>query len=215
MESLAPKGDAVTDPLVVIGGSEHARVVIEAARSCGNRWEIEGFVDPRPCEATQQRLGVRWLGDDHLREDAIYVLGVGAVGVSDVRPNIIQRYAGARFAAIVHERAWVSSTASIADGAVVLAGAIVQSGAQVGAHAVVGAGTIVEHDVTLGAFVQTGPGVVIGGGVAVGDGSYLGLGARIRDHITIGKRAMIAMGAVVTANVGGGAVMLGIPARAK
>lgn len=206
-------------PLVVIGGGEHARVVIEAARTQPARWQVEGFADPQPCPETQQRLGVAWLGDDAAVRarpgERRYVLGVGAVGVSDLRQAIAARYAGARFAAIVHERAWVSPTAHVEDGAVVFAGAVIQSGARIAAHAVVGSGTIVEHDVELGAFVQTGPGVVIGGGARIGEGSYLGLGACVRDHVAIGARVMVAMGAVVTSAVADGTVVIGVPARPR
>lgn len=199
--------------LVVIGGGEHARVVIETARSQG--LDVEGFVDPAPCEDTQHRLGVRWLGGDAVRDDVVYVLGVGAIGVGDVRAKLVARYAGARFATIVHARAWVSPTAMLGDGTVVLAGAIVQTGARIGAHAVVGTSSVIEHDVTLGAFVQTGPGVVLGGGASVGDGSYLGLRACVRDHVAIGSRAVVGMGAVVTTRVADGATVLGVPARPR
>jgi acetyltransferase EpsM len=69
--------------------------------------------------------------------------------------------------------------------------------------------------VKLGDFTQLGPRAVIGGGSTIGDRSYLGLGSSVRDHLTIGAGVMIAMGAVVTANVSDGAVMVGVPARAK
>jgi acetyltransferase EpsM len=207
--------------LVVIGGGEHARVVIEAARTRPDLWTVEGFVDPLSCDDTQKRLGVTWLGDDtsldKLTGDRRYVLGVGAVGVGDVRRSIVERYraAGAQFATIVHSHAWVSPTAVLDEGAVVFAGAIVQTGAHVGAHAVVGTSCVVEHDVSLGAFVQLGPGAILGGGASVGEGSYLGLGSRVRDHISIGARVMVGMGAVVTAGVADGAVVVGIPARTR
>jgi acetyltransferase EpsM len=206
--------------LVVIGGGEHARVVIETARSRPDLWSVDGFADPEPCEDTQRRLGVRWLGTDTAvlgRPGLMFVLGIGAVGVGDTRRALVERYAaaGARFATLVHATAWVSPTARIHEGAVVFAGAVVQTAAEIGAHAVVGTRAVIEHDVHLGAFAQAGPGVVTGGGVKIGDGAYLGLGACVRDHITIGERAMVAMGAVVTADVAAGATVLGVPARAR
>ncbi|HEY5944416.1 MAG TPA: acetyltransferase [Kofleriaceae bacterium] len=210
--------------LTVIGGGEHARVVIEAARSRPELWQVEGFADPQPCEETQRRLDVVWLGDDTRtlsREPAarLYVVAVGAVGhdavANDLRAQIVERYAaaGASFAAIVHARAFVSPTARIEDGAVVFAGAIVQSGARIGAHAIVNTGAIAEHDVQLGAFAHLGPGAHVGGGAVIGEHAYLGLGCRVRDHVKIGARALVAMGAVVTANVDAGALVLGVPAR--
>lgn len=208
--------------LTVIGGGEHARVVIETARTEPERWIVEGFADTHPCEETQQRLGVAWLGgDDEVlarpAADRLYVLGIGSIGVDDRRRRIVERYAaaGARFATIVHARAWVSPTAKLDEGAVVLAGAIVQSGARLGLHTLVGSGTVVEHDVTLGDFVQTGPGVILGGGASVGTGAYLGLGACVRDHVTVGAGVLVAMGAVVTADVVSGARVMGVPARAR
>jgi acetyltransferase EpsM len=202
-------------PLVVIGGGEHARVVIETARTRPELWAVEGFVDPRPCEDTQKRLGVKWLGGDHLRDDVHYVLGVGEVGVGELRQRILAKYADARFATIVDARAHVSPTARLEPGAVVFAGAVVHTGAHVGMHAVIGTGAIVEHDVSIGNFAQLGPGAVVGGGARIEANSYVGLGARIRDHVTIGAGVMVAMGAVVTANVAAGSTVLGVPARAR
>ena len=52
--------------IVVIGGGEHARVVIEAIRSGGGAQEVIGFVDPEPCEETTRRLRVPRLGGEDI-----------------------------------------------------------------------------------------------------------------------------------------------------
>ena len=62
--------------IVVIGGGEHARVVIEAIRSGRGAQEVIGFVDPEPCEETTRRLRVPRLGGE-----GVLVEHPGAVGV--------------------------------------------------------------------------------------------------------------------------------------
>jgi acetyltransferase EpsM len=208
-------------PLVCIGGGEHARVVLEAALSRPEWFAVLGFVDDKPCAPTLQRLGVPRLGNDErglalLAEipELRLVLGIGAVGGSGAREAILRRYfdAQARFAAVVHARAYVAPSATLEDGVFVAAGAVVNTSAYLGIHAVVNTGAIVEHDVSLGAFSQVGPGAVLGGGVVLDDHAYVGLGARVRDHVRVGRGAVVGMGAVVTRSVAPGQVVVGVPA---
>jgi acetyltransferase-like isoleucine patch superfamily enzyme len=50
--------------------------------------------------------------------------------------------------------------------------------------------------------------------VAIGDGSFLGIGSVILLGVTVGERAYVAAGAVVTSDVPAGVVVVGNPARA-
>jgi acetyltransferase EpsM len=210
--------------LVCIGGGEHARVVLEAALSRTDLFDVIGFLDAKPCAPTLQRFGVPRLGNDEhglalLAQAAPpgFVLGVGAVGGSGPREGVLQRYfeANARFLAVVHARAYVAASATVSEGVFVAAGAIVNTGAHLGIHAVVNTGAIIEHDVSLGAFSQVGPGAVLGGGVVLEEHAYIGLGARIRDHVRIGRGAVVGMGAVVTRSVSPGEVVVGLPAAPR
>jgi acetyltransferase EpsM len=211
----------MSESLVLVGGGEHARVVLEAARSQPDRWVVAGFIDPLPC-APMQALGVTWLGDDQAAIAAglsshFLIVGVGAVGVSAVRQKLVERYqaAGARWATVVHRAAVISPSAQLAGGVAVLAGAVLNAGARAGGHAIVNTGAIVEHDVELGAFVHVGPRAAIGGGAAIGEGSYLGLGSLVRDHVRVGAQVTVGMGAVVVGPVGDGRTVVGVPARER
>lgn len=203
--------------LILIGGGEHARVVAEAAAAMGGM-ELVGFVDPEPCDETVRRLGVPRLGDDGAlpqHPGAWGIIGIAALGSLAARRKIVERVSPALqgWATIIHPRAWVSSTAAVEPGAVIMAGALIQTGARLGAHCVVNSGAIVEHDVELGAFSHAAPAAVLGGGTRVGEGAYIGMGAVVRDHVTIGAEALIGMGAVVVADVASGRRVLGVPAR--
>jgi sugar O-acyltransferase (sialic acid O-acetyltransferase NeuD family) len=212
-------------PLVVVGGGEHARVVVDAARASGD-WEVVGIVDADPVERTRSLLGV-----DHLGDDAAYlasvvsvppdrraalVLGIGSIGIPVARRAAAARYevAGAgSWATVVHPSAWVSTTAVLGPGVVVLAGAVVNAGAVIEAQAIVNSGAVVEHDAVVGAFAHVGPGAIVGGGARLGAGAIAGMGCLIRDHVTVGPEAVLGMGAAVTADVPAGVTVVGVPAR--
>ena len=204
--------------LVLIGGGEHAHVVLDAARSQPDQWSVVGYVDPRT-DAGLQALGVEWLGDDATAADRVRgrhcILAVGGIGETQQRQAIAHRYAsrGVPWATVVHGRAIVAASAILGPGVAVLAGAVVNPGARIQEHCIVNTGAIVEHDVDLGPFVHVGPGAAVGGACSIGMGTYVGLGARIRDHIRVGAGAVIGMGAVVVEAVPDGAVVVGVPAR--
>ena len=205
--------------LIIIGGGEHARVVIEAARSLA-AWNVLGFVDPLPCDETVARMKVARLGHDEAigqRPDAALVLGIGTAGLDDRRQKAVTSLnaASERWATVIHAAAWVSPTATLGAGSVVLAGAVINSGARIGRHCIVNSRACIEHDAALGEFVHAAPGSIVAGGASVGDASYLGIGSLIRDHRTIGRGCLVGMGAAVTGNFGDGAVLVGVPARPR
>jgi acetyltransferase EpsM len=224
--------DPAVRPLVVIGGGQHARVVIDAARSRPDAWRVAGFVDPsQPAEMLA--MGVAHLGDDEAflarlasldpGRRPVLVLGIG--GMTDVgmarpgapdrtRRRLAERYGAiAEWATVVHAAARVSPEAAIGPGTVVMAGAVVNPGAAIGRHAVVNTGAIVEHDVAIGDFAQLAPASAVGGGSRIGAGAFVGLGARVRDHVSVGEGAIVAMGAAVVGDVPPGSIVGGVPAR--
>jgi sugar O-acyltransferase (sialic acid O-acetyltransferase NeuD family) len=210
-------GQPIMD-VVVLGGGEHGRVVMEAVRSRADRFRLIGFCDGVPCDDTVARLGVPRLGDDgealaRLRDGARLVIGVGEIGPAERRRAIAERFPSEAFVAVVHAEASVSPTARVAAGAVVFARAVVGTGATVGRHAIVNHAAVVEHDVTLDPFVHVGPAAAIGGGTHIGAGTYIGLGARVRDHVVVGAGVLVGMGAAVVRDVPDGARLVGVPAR--
>ena len=207
--------------LIVIGGGEHARVVIDAARSRPDLWIVVGIIDPEPCTETAELLQTKRLGDDTegLRlagraDGPMFVIGVGSVGIEARRPAIAKRFAlpPDRWAVIIHASAWVSPAATLGAGAVLLAGVIVNAGATTGKHAILNTACVIEHDVQVGSFAHVGPRAAIGGGTVIGDSTYLGLGSAIRDHVRVGHRVVVGMGAVVVGDVEDDQLVVGCPA---
>jgi acetyltransferase EpsM len=209
-------------PLVIVGGGEHARVVAEAAAGA-DTWRVVGYTDPDPGHATGPLQAVPHLGDDATYAAALRratgldrpSLVLGFRGTAEARDRATDAYGSdATWATVVHARAWVSPSATLEPGVVVLAGAIVSTGATIGRHGIVNTNTVVEHDVVVGPGTHVAPGAVIGGGTRIGRDVTIGLGASIRDHVTIGDGAVVGMGAVVVDDVAAEATVVGVPARA-
>ena len=204
---------------MIAGTGEHAHVVAEAATAGG--WEPIGQCGPiGPTERAGGGLPHLGTDDDLAAQLASTVsadrpaLVLGFGGPPDARRRAVERQGpGATWATIVHPAAWVSPSAELGSGAVVLAGAVVNTGASVGAHAIVNSGAIVEHDVRVGSHAHIAPGAVVGGGAMIGDDAFIGLNASVRDHVTVGPGATVGMGAVVVADVPGGTLVMGVPAR--
>lgn len=205
--------------LVVLGGGEHARVVIEAARSRPDRWLVTGFTDRG--EGRSILFDVPCLGDDLALTERLAALSpadrpalvLGFGGPLATRRAAADAFIGVVWATIIHADAWVSPSAVVEPGVVVLAGAVINAGARVGAQAIVNSRAVVEHDVEIGAGAHVGPGAVVGGGTSIGDGALIGLAAAVRDHILVGRRAVVGMGSVVVADVADDATVMGVPAR--
>lgn len=210
-----------TGRLVLIGGGENARVLVDAVRSRPDRWQLAGFLDRKHDPAASGRLGLPWLGTDDdagrlaSEGDTWFVLAVGGNRPDPRRRRLVEAYdaAGVRWASIAHARAEVSASVELGPGAVIYAGAVVNAGARLGAHVLVGSGAVVEHDVTLGDLVQLGPGAVVGGGATIETEAFLGMRCCVRDHRRVGRGTLVGMGAVVVGDAPAGAVLVGVPAR--
>lgn len=206
-------------PLVVLGASGHARVVIDAVRR-SPAFELLGVVDPG-MPAGQRLNGLRSLGGEEcLPELAARVDGLAAIiGIGDnaVRARVEEKVLGMvpriRFATVVHPATVIAEDARIADGSFIAAGVTINCGASVGRHAVINTNASVDHDTAIGDFAFVGPNAALAGGVSVGRMTLIGIGASVIQGIRIGDRAIIGAGAAVVDDIGSDCLAVGVPAR--
>lgn len=193
--------------LLVVGGSGHSRVVVDAARLAGveRTVVVASAVD----------------GPDALVQGGSLAAGVElthfvvAIGDNAARSRIFCDLVGSGLApaTVVHPAAVIAADAVLGDGTVVFAGVVVNPGARVGQNCILNTGCTVDHDCTLGDHVHIAPGVSLCGGVAVGERSLVGVSACVAPGASVGAGCVIGAGATVVSDIPDGSLAHGTPAR--
>ena len=112
----------------------------------------------------------------------------------------------------------IQNSSKIADGAIVCPNAIITANSEIGRFFHANVFSYVAHDCVIGNYVTFAPRAMCAGNVVIEDHAYLGAGAIIRQGkpgkpLTIGKGAIVGMGAVVTKDVEPFTTVVGNPAR--
>lgn len=202
--------------VVIIGAGGHGRVVAETARAAG--LAPLGFIDESTALQGTLMLGIKVLGDlSALERGTVHSEGILlGVGRNDTRLGLEQRMRalGLALPLVVHPRAWVSPSASLGVGTVVMANATVQTRCRLGAATIINTNASIDHDSILEDGVHVSPGAHLAGNVTVGRGTHIGIGASVIEGINIGANCLIAAGAVVIRDVPDGQRVAGVPAQA-
>jgi sugar O-acyltransferase (sialic acid O-acetyltransferase NeuD family) len=201
--------------LLIIGAGGHGKVVAEAAMSM-KQWEAVAFLDDRYRELDGS---LPWpvIGNLELdvKNNKEYTDFVVAIGEGNKRLELLDRYISQGFNApvLIQSGAWVSPSARLAAGSVVLAQAAVNASAQISRGCIINTAATVDHDCRIGCGVHICPGAHLGGEVIVGNLSWIGIGANVIQQIKIGKGVTIGAGSVVLSDVKDNLTVAGTPAR--
>jgi sugar O-acyltransferase (sialic acid O-acetyltransferase NeuD family) len=199
-------------PILVIGGGGHGRVVIEALRAAGT--DVAGVIDRHPAVAAMLPDGVPWLGGDealvrYLPADYQLANGVGGIGEPH-RRGVFERLgaAGYGFVRVRHPTAIVARAGVVlGEGCRIMAGAVIQSGVRIGADTIVNTRAAIDHDCRIGEHCHIAPGAVLCGEVEIGAGTHIGAGAVIIEGVRIGSFSIVGAGSVILRDVPDGVVV--------
>jgi sugar O-acyltransferase (sialic acid O-acetyltransferase NeuD family) len=141
-----------------------------------------------------------------------YVVGFRGEQVAGLRDRLKQQFALA-FAPLIHPAAIVSPTVESGEGIIVAAGSVVGAFSRLGAFCLVNRGATIGHHASIGEFASIGPGANLASGAMICRAASVGIGATILNHVTVGARAFVTAGAVVTRDVEPATLVAGTPAR--
>jgi len=178
--------------VILYGGGDHALAVWEILQLL--KIPCEGFFDDGEGPFTlPAALHLGPYSPEVLPSTPVLL----AMTDNTVRRNLSLRVRHPIAPPVVHPRAYVSASASVGPGAVVLAGAVVHSRARVGAHTIVNTGAVVEHFAEVGSFCHLSPGVIVGCRSRVGGACFVGSGAIIVPKAAVGEGCVIGAGSLV------------------
>jgi sugar O-acyltransferase (sialic acid O-acetyltransferase NeuD family) len=205
--------------LIIIGGGEHAQIIMEAVLLQPEKWNLIGYLDPKDRIDASTFIKTQRLGNDsdlpgllHKYQDIKLICGFGD-NIARRKKITSLNLPDDRWATVIHPSASVSPHAKVAAGSVVLNRVILQAGVKIGRHCIINAGSIIEYDTKIGDFSHIAPGVVMGGKTSIGTDCFIGLGSRIKDFIEIGNSVTVGTGSVVVTNILDGESVAGVPAR--
>ena len=206
-------------PVLIVGSSGHAKVVIDTIER-GNNMRVVGLLDSRRT-AGESTLGYQVLGSDadiaRIAADRRVGEIVVAVGDNWQRHAIVERIRklspGILFPSVIDPSVRTGRGSIIGPGTVAVAGAIVNADARVGQFCILNTRSSLDHDCTLGQFASLGPGATVGGRCNIGEFSAVGIGATVSNGCDIGSHVVVGAGAVVVRSLAERCVAVGVPAR--
>jgi sugar O-acyltransferase (sialic acid O-acetyltransferase NeuD family) len=199
--------------IIIIGAGGFAREVawlIEEINLTNREWNLIGFFDENTND-TKLLNGYKVLNKNDL-ENHTHAYLVVAIGDSETRKKVVNRYSSFKFATLIHPDVSISSTNRVGEGSIVCKGNIITVNVDIGNHVIVNIDSTIGHDALLEDFVTVLPSVNISGFVKIKECSNIGTGVQIIQERTIGRNSIIGAGSVVVKDIKDYVVAVGIPA---
>jgi sugar O-acyltransferase (sialic acid O-acetyltransferase NeuD family) len=180
--------------LLIYGSKDFGRIVKQIAIDIG--YQFKGFID-------DYYTGKDVLGDFKSIRDKFspdeYEIAI-AIGYNNLKArwSVYEKVisSGYKVATLIHPKAYVCSTASVAEGAIIMNNAVIDMRTVLEELVVVWPGAIVNHDSIIGKNTFVSPNATICGFVNVGGHSFIGAGSVIVDHRNVPENSFIKAGEI-------------------
>jgi sugar O-acyltransferase (sialic acid O-acetyltransferase NeuD family) len=200
--------------LILIGAGGHARSCIDVIEQEGE-FKITGIV------GLESEIGLQVNGYEVIATDKdlstligkaqFALIALGQISSPDARVNLYQRASktGFELASVLSPSAYVSPSAQIGKGTVIMHGAIINAGVKVGSNCIINSRALLEHDTQVLDNCHISTGTILNGGVIVEEGCFIGSGTIVKEGVSIGERSVVGMGSQLRTNLSANSRFLG------
>lgn len=186
--------------IYLIGAGGHCKSCIDVVESTG-LYKIGGLFDLKKNQG--QKIGnYEIIGGDedihrYVKSGSEFLLTMGQIKSVDLRIKTAQllKELGAASATVVSPRAYVSKTAQVKAGTIVMHDAIVNSYAQVGEHCILNTRSLIEHDAIVEEFCHVSTGAILNGNTYVKRKSFVGSLSVLQEGLVVPEGSVLSAGA--------------------
>ncbi|MCM8774156.1 MAG: acetyltransferase [Candidatus Omnitrophica bacterium] len=204
--------------LILIGGGGHCKACIDVIEAEG-KFKIAGIIDVKE-KVSQKVLGYPIIGCDEdldklVGEYRYFFITLGQIKSANQRIEkfeFLEKYK-VEFPVIVSPLAYVSKSAYLGEGTIVMHKAFVNSEAKVGRNCIINTNAIVEHNVDINDHCHISTGSIVNGGSKIGEGVFLGSNSVVVNNIEITKGTIIGAGSVVVSSIYKEGIYVGNPVK--
>ncbi|MHC4593558.1 MAG: acetyltransferase [Planctomycetota bacterium] len=203
--------------IILVGGGGHCKSCIDVIEA-ESKFKVTGIVDKEE-KRGQKVSGYEIIACDEdlpelVKDCKYFLITIGEIKGADKRAEKFEylKRLGATFPTIVSPSAYVSMSASVDEGTIIMHRALVNTGAAIGKNCIVNTGAIIEHDVRIGNHCNISTGVVVNGECSVGERTFIGSNSTTLNNITVAKSTIIGTGSSVIKSINVSGTYVGNPA---
>lgn len=211
--------------VILIGGKgscvDIAEEIEDARVRYGMDIEVLGFAFDDPAYAGgidgwPVQCGTKGAWDKYGRYgDVYFVFGMFRYDIARERFALRDSYGipPERYLTFVHPMTYVSRSARIGTGTIILANATIKNNVVIGTRNFINSGVNIDHDTVIGNDNFFAAHACLGSAITVGNVNFFGLNSSVRTPSVIGNYNRIGMCANVLNGIGDDMVMIGNPAK--
>ncbi len=204
--------------IILIGGGGHCKSCIDVIES-GDKFKVAGIVDKK------EKISLKISGheiiacDEDLpelvKEYEYYLITIGQIKSAFKRVKKFEfiKELGGKFPTIISPSSYISKSAVVGEGTIVMHNAIINTEACVGKNCIINTAAIIEHESRIMDHCHISTGVVINGENSIGESTFIGSNSVTANNITIESNTVLGAGSFVSRSLEESGTYAGNPAR--